>query len=81
MYKEESFIRGYHLYQNIWSTEVGGSIVCEKEPSNSSDRYVAAALKDNIIVGHFPRYVTITDFVIAYIEKCYHLLLCYWWKI
>ena len=39
-YEEESWIHGYHLYQNIWTIEVGNSLIYEREPSNSSDRYV-----------------------------------------
>ena len=58
MYKEESFICGYHLYQNIWTTEIGGSIVCQMEPSNSSDRYVTVVLKDNVVVGHSPKWLS-----------------------
>ena len=54
-YEEENCICGYHLYQNIWTTEVGESLICKREPSNSSDRYVAAILKYDIIVGHLPR--------------------------
>ena len=37
-YEEESWIHGYHLYQNIWTIEVSNSLIYEREPSNSSDR-------------------------------------------
>ena len=34
-YEEESCIRSYHLYQNIWTTEVGESLISEKEPDSA----------------------------------------------
>ena len=41
--------------KNIRTTEVGKSLVCEREPLNSSNRYGVAVLKDNAVVGHLPR--------------------------
>ena len=54
-YEQDSCIRGYHIYQNIWNAEVDDHFVCEREPLNSSDRYVVAILKDDVVVGHLPR--------------------------
>ena len=51
-YEQDSCIYGYHIYQNIWITEVDEHFVCEREPLNSSNRYVVAVLKDNVVVGH-----------------------------
>ena len=51
-YEQDSCIRGYHIYQSIWSAEVDERFVCEKEPLNPSDRYAVAVLKDNVVVGH-----------------------------
>ena len=62
-YEEESCICGCHLYQSIWTAEVGESLICEREPFKSSDRYVVAVLKDNVVVGHLP------NFVIVYIQN------------
>ena len=52
--QEESCIHGCHLYQSIRTTEVGKSLVCEREPLNSSDRYGVVVLKENV-VGYLPR--------------------------
>ena len=47
-YEQDSCIRGCHIYQNIWTAEVDEHFVCEREPLNSSDKYVVAVLKDNV---------------------------------
>ena len=38
-YEEDSCIRGYHLYQAIWTAVVDECLVCQREPLNSSDRW------------------------------------------
>ena len=48
-YEQDSCIRGYHIYQNIWTAEVNEHFVYEWEPLNSSGRYVVAVLKDNVV--------------------------------
>ena len=57
-HEEDSCICGYHLYQSIWTAVVGESLVCEKEPLNSSDRYAVAVLKDDVVVGHLLRHLS-----------------------
>ena len=58
-YKEENCICGNHLHQNMWTTKLVNLFVCEREPSNSSARYVqyaVAVLKGGVVVaGHLPR--------------------------
>ena len=46
-YDEDSCIRGYHLYQSIWTTVE--SLVCEREPLNSSHRYATVELPDSLV--------------------------------
>ena len=50
-YEQDSCIHCYHIYQNIWSAEVDEHFVYEREPLNSSDRYVVAVLKDRYRCG------------------------------
>ena len=57
-YEEDSCIRGYHLYQAIWTAVVGECLVCQREPLNSSDRYAMAVMKDDVVVGHLPRHLS-----------------------
>lgn len=51
-------IRGYHVYQQIWSAAVGEVLSCCREPTNLRDRYAVAVEKDDIIIGHLPRKVS-----------------------
>ena len=53
-----SCIRGHHIYQHIWESEVGETWVCEKEPSNVNDRYAVAVKRDGVIVGHLPQKIS-----------------------
>ena len=50
-YEQDNCIRRYHIYQNIWTTEVDEHFICEREQLNSSDRCAVAVLKDDIVVG------------------------------
>ena len=52
-YEEASCIRRYHLYQSILTAVVGESLVCEREPSNSSDRYAMAVLKNDVAIKEY----------------------------
>ena len=49
-YEEDSCIRGYHLYQAIWTAVVGECLVCQREPLNSSDRYTLASLHSPVTI-------------------------------
>ena len=55
VFEKLSVIRGHHFYQRIWTPEIVEYLVCERQPTNSIDRYTVAVVKDNIIVGHLPR--------------------------
>lgn len=48
-------IRGYHVYQQIWTSTIGEILSCEREPTNGVDRYAVAVKKETLIVGHLPR--------------------------
>jgi len=48
-YEQNSCICGYHLYQSIWTAGIGECLVCEGDPMNSSDGYVVAVLKDDVV--------------------------------
>ena len=50
-------VRGYHVYQHIWSAAVVEVLSCEREPTNSRDRYAVAIKKDEVAIGHLPRKV------------------------
>ena len=41
-FRVDIFVRGYHIYEDIWNAMVSEVLVCEKEPNNSQDRYAVA---------------------------------------
>ena len=53
-----SCVRGYHVYQDVWDAAIGEILTCEREPSNSQDRYAVAVKKEGSIVGHLPKNVS-----------------------
>ena len=42
-FEQELCVHGYHVYQRIWTAAVGEVLHCEREPTNSRDRYAVAA--------------------------------------
>ena len=53
-----SCVRGYRVYHHIWAAAVGKELDCVREPTNTSDRYAVAVIKDGTIVGHLPKRVS-----------------------
>ena len=51
-------IRGYHIYKEYWSAVVGEEFACEREPTNSTDRYAVAVIRSGVAIGHLPRKVS-----------------------
>ena len=49
-----SIIRGYHVYQRIWSPYVGEKAMTVREPENEQDHYAVAVLEEETLctVGH-----------------------------
>ena len=50
-----SYIRGYHVYVDIWAPTVGESLLVKPEPTNPNGKKAVAVLKDATIVGHVPK--------------------------
>ena len=48
----ELFVRGYHVYRNIWEAAIGKELPCEWETRNTKDRYAVAVKNDSTVVGH-----------------------------
>ena len=49
-----SYIRGYHAYQDNWTPSIGDELVLRREPDNSKDHFAVAVIRDGEIVGHVP---------------------------
>ena len=46
-------MRGYHIYQTIWSSSIGEVLNCAREPQNGQDTYAVATKKaGDVVVGH-----------------------------
>ena len=48
-------VRGYHVYQRLWTSTVGEHLSCRREHTNENDRYAVAVMKDDTVIGHVPR--------------------------
>ena len=55
-YEVNSFVRGLHVYQDIWTPVVGEVLLLKREPDNAHDRYSVAVVRqsDRATVGHIP---------------------------
>ena len=49
-----SYIRGYHAYQDVWSSFIGELLPLEREPGNPKDIHAVAIKRAGRIVGHVP---------------------------
>lgn len=49
-----SFVRGYHVYKDIWEPIEGDVLELKKEPSNPKDRFAVAVYSEYGVVGHVP---------------------------
>ena len=49
-----SYVRGYHVYQDIWSPRIGEVLPLEREPDNSEDKFAVAIVRRSRVVGHLP---------------------------
>ena len=46
IFKRKCCIRGYHVYKEVCEAAVEESLVCEREPKNTSDRYGVAVKEE-----------------------------------
>ena len=53
-FEVQSCIRGYHVYQNVWTLSVGQVLGCEREPQNREDPNAVATKASGIVVGYIP---------------------------
>lgn len=54
-YEISFFMRGYHVYKDLWNTHTGQVLKLAKEPENSHDTYAVAVVKTcGAVVGRIP---------------------------
>ena len=56
----DSFVRGYHVYMNIWEPLVGECLKSRKEPTKQMGKTTVAVIHINsyseeMVVGHVPK--------------------------
>ena len=54
----ESCVRGFHVYQDIWTPTTGEWLPCEVE-DNPMDLYAVAIKKRMVIIGHIPPKISV----------------------
>ena len=59
----ESCVRGFHVYQDIWTPTTGSRLSCQTEDSNAFNPYrdpyaVAIRPSANGVIGHVPRNIS-----------------------
>ena len=57
-YEIESCVRGYHVYKDVWTADIGELLVCERDQNNVEDRYAVSVKKDGNVVGHLPKKIS-----------------------
>ena len=54
----ESYLRGYHVYMNIWNATINSYLQCKIEENNEFDPWAVALLHGDCleekVVGHVP---------------------------
>ena len=70
-----SFVRGYHVYMNIWEPLVGECFKSRKEPTNEMDKAAVAAVRinsynDQVVVGHVPKNMSKIVYMFLSLPHC-----------
>ena len=50
----DTYVKGYHVYKNIWKPPVNEELETKMEPDNVMDKYAVCVKKNISIVGHLP---------------------------
>ena len=61
----ESCVRGFHVYQDIWTLTTGECLSCQMEDSNAFDSYASTVtIRKNVnIIGNVPRKISAACFL------------------
>ena len=71
----DSFVRGHHVYMNIWESLVGECLKSRKEPTNEMDKTAVAVIPINsfseeVVVGHVPKNISKIVFMFLSLPHC-----------
>ena len=48
------FVKGYHMYKDLWKPFTNEELTTGMEPDNAVYKYAVCVKKNNVIVGHLP---------------------------
>ena len=70
-----SFVRGYHVYMNIWEPLVGECLKSRKEPTKEMDKAAVAVIRinsynDEVVVGHMPKNMSKIVYMFLSLPHC-----------
>ena len=68
-FRVDVYVRGQHIYQDIWCVVVGEVLVCKREPNNFQDKYPLAVKKKNSVRLLFAHKVTCENILTAKITQ------------
>ena len=54
----KTYIKGHHVYKDVWIPDVGEVLQVEMEPNNLADKYAVCTRKDGQVVGHLKKGLT-----------------------
>ncbi len=62
-YVLNSMVRGYHVYKDIWNSQIDEILQCARERHNVRNQFAVAVKKGTNIVGHLPRSISTASYV------------------
>ena len=51
----QTYIKGHHVYKDIWTPEIGEQLKVRIEPGNCVDKFAVCVKKDKRVVGHLKK--------------------------
>ena len=58
MNRYDSWITGHHVYQHVWTPEIGEKLDCRHDRNNKYDSRAIGVYHNATLVGHVPRELT-----------------------
>ncbi len=65
----DSCVRGYHVFQSVWTPILDDNLICRQETGNVHDRYAVGCYKlddsngTSTLVGHVPKTISILCYI------------------
>ena len=54
----ETIVRGYHVYNSIWTAAIVEEFACKREVTNTFDPFAVAVTRGDTIIGHIARKIS-----------------------